>query len=32
MVADGVARYRIERVESPPHERAFGHAWVALIE
>ena len=31
-VPDGGARYRVERVEQPPHERAFGHAWVRLIE
>ncbi len=30
-VTDGGARYRVVRVEKPPHERAFGHAWAELI-
>jgi hypothetical protein len=31
-VTDRGARYRVERIEQPPHERAFGHAWARLIE
>jgi hypothetical protein len=31
-VTDGGARYCVVRVEQPPHERAFGHAWAELIE
>jgi hypothetical protein len=31
-VTDGCARYRVAQVEQRPHERAFGHAWVELIE
>jgi hypothetical protein len=30
-LADGGARYRVERVESPPNPNAFGHAWVTRI-
>jgi hypothetical protein len=29
---DGGGRYRVERVEQPPHERAFGHVWATRIE
>ena len=31
-VTDRGARYRVERIEQPPDERAFGHAWARLIE
>jgi len=31
-VRDGGTRYRVERVEQPPNERAFGHAWVRRID
>jgi hypothetical protein len=31
-LADGGARYRVERVEPPPNPSAFGHAWASLIE
>jgi hypothetical protein len=31
-VRDGGSRYRVVRVEQPPHERAFGHAWAELID
>ena len=26
------ARYRVIRVEQPPYERSFGHAWVDLVK
>jgi hypothetical protein len=29
---DGGARYRVERVEPPPNQSAFGHAWARLVE
>jgi len=28
---DSGSRYRGGRVEQPPHDRAFGHAWAELI-
>jgi hypothetical protein len=31
-LADGGARYRVERVEPPPNPNAFGQAWVARID
>jgi hypothetical protein len=31
VLADGGARYRVERVEPPPNPNAFGHAWVTRL-
>jgi hypothetical protein len=31
LLNDGGSRYRVERVEQPPNERAFGHAWATLV-
>jgi hypothetical protein len=31
-LADGGVRYRVMRVEQPPNERSFGHAWVERID
>jgi hypothetical protein len=28
-LADGGARYHVERVEPPPNPNAFGHAWAS---
>jgi hypothetical protein len=30
VLIDGGARYRVVRVEQPPHERSFGHVWAEL--
>jgi hypothetical protein len=31
-LAEGADRYRVTRVEQPPNERSFGHAWAELVD
>jgi hypothetical protein len=31
-LTEGADRYRVVRVEQPPNERSFGHAWAELLD